>query len=101
MNARRIGAIGAAAALAFGLAACGSDDGGGTDSGATSGKKLKIGIKFDQPGLGLKKGTEVTGFDIDMAKYVAKELGTAEKDITGCRRPRRSARRSSRPVRST
>jgi glutamate transport system substrate-binding protein len=87
MNARRIGAIGAAAALAFGLAACGSDDGGDTDAGATSGKKLKIGIKFDQPGLGLKKGTEVTGFDIDMAKYVAKELGTDEKDITWVQAP--------------
>ncbi len=86
MNARRIGAIGAAAALALGLAACGSDDGGG-DAGATAGKKLKIGIKFDQPGLGLKKGTEVTGFDVDMAKYVAKELGTAEKDITWVQAP--------------
>jgi len=88
MNARRIGAIGAAAALAFGLAACGSDDGGDAASGGdTAGKKLKIGIKFDQPGLGLKKGTEVTGFDIDMAKYVAKELGTAEGDIEWVQAP--------------
>lgn len=87
MNARRIGAIGAAAALAFGLAACGSDDGGDTDSGASTGKKLKIGIKFDQPGLGLKKGTEVTGFDIDMAKYVAKELGTSEDNIEWVQAP--------------
>ncbi|MFC7488205.1 glutamate ABC transporter substrate-binding protein [Knoellia sp. CPCC 206453] len=88
MNARRIGAIGAAAALAFGLAACGSDDGGdNAGGGGDAGKKLKIGIKFDQPGLGLKKGTEVTGFDIDMAKYVAKELGTAEKDITWVQAP--------------
>ena len=90
MNARRIGAIGAAAALALGLAACGSDDGGGDDGGAASGgggKKLKIGIKFDQPGLGLKKGTDVSGFDVDMAKYVAKELGTAEGDITWVQAP--------------
>ncbi|WP_353953463.1 glutamate ABC transporter substrate-binding protein [Knoellia sp. S7-12] len=88
MNARRIGAIGAAAALAFGLAACGGDDGGDAATGGdTAGKKLKIGIKFDQPGLGLKKGTEVTGFDIDMAKYVAKELGTAEGDIEWVQAP--------------
>lgn len=87
MNARRIAAIGAAAALALGLAACGSDDGGDAGSGGSAGKKLKIGIKFDQPGLGLKKGTEVTGFDVDMAKYIAKELGTAEGDITWVQAP--------------
>ena len=91
MNARRIGAIGAAVALALGLSACGSDDGGdgaASDGGATtSSKQLKIGIKFDQPGLGLKKGTDVTGFDVDMAKYVAKELGTAEADIEWVQAP--------------
>ncbi|MFW5469976.1 glutamate ABC transporter substrate-binding protein [Knoellia sp. CPCC 206435] len=92
MNARRIGAIGAAVALAIGLSACGSDDGGETGTGSggdstTSGKKLKIGIKFDQPGLGLKKGTEVSGFDVDIAKYVAKELGTAEGDIEWVQAP--------------
>ena len=91
MNARRIGALGAAAALALGLTACGSsdsDDGGNAGSGGDSaGKKLKIGIKFDQPGLGLKKGSEVTGMDIDIAKYVAKELGTDEKDITWVQAP--------------
>ena len=91
MNARRIGAIGAAVAIALSLSACGSDDGGddaASDGGATtSGKKLKIGIKFDQPGLGLKKGTDVTGFDVDIAKYVAKELGTAEGDIEWVQAP--------------
>lgn len=88
MNARRIGALGAAAALALGLAACGSDSGdSGGSSSDSGGKKLKIGIKFDQPGLGLKKGEAVTGFDVDMAKYVAKQLGTDEKDITWVQAP--------------
>ena len=36
---------------------------------------LKIGIKFDQPGLGLKAGRHFSGFDVDVATYVAKELG--------------------------
>ena len=38
--------------------------------------KVVIGIKFDQPGLGLKNpdGT-FTGFDVEVAKYVAKQLG--------------------------
>lgn len=48
---------------------------------------MKIGIKFDQPGLSLKKGSEYTGMDVDVAKYVAKELGTAEGDITWVQAP--------------
>ncbi|HZG02620.1 MAG TPA: glutamate ABC transporter substrate-binding protein [Streptomyces sp.] len=54
---------------------------GGGDSGSGDGK-INVGIKFDQPGLGLKTPNgEYTGFDVDVAKYVAKELGYDEKDI--------------------
>ncbi|MFI2715885.1 glutamate ABC transporter substrate-binding protein [Streptomyces collinus] len=68
------------------VGACGN---GGDDTGssvvdrAAKDKKLVIGVKADQPGLGLRTpdGT-FTGFDIDVAKYVAKELGVDEKDIT-------------------
>ena len=81
----RFGAAAAAVALALSLAACGSSDGG--DSAGSGGTKLKIGIKFDQPGLGLKKGSEYTGFDVDVAKYVAKELGASESDITWVQAP--------------
>ena len=84
MKARRLGAVAAAATLALTLAACGSGTSGG-DAG--SGDALKIGIKFDQPGLGLKKGTEYTGMDVDVAKYVAKELGTSEDKITWVQAP--------------
>ncbi|GGM81809.1 MULTISPECIES: glutamate ABC transporter substrate-binding protein [Terrabacter] len=86
MKARRLGAVAAAATLALTLAACGSSDSGG-NAGSSGGKGLKIGIKFDQPGLGLKKGTEFTGMDVDVAKYVAKSLGTAEGDITWVQAP--------------
>lgn len=84
MLIRQIGAMTAASVLALGLAACGDSggDSGGDGGGATEGKKLKIGIKIDQPGLGLKEGSKYTGFDVDVAKYVAKELGTSEGDIT-------------------
>ena len=51
--------------------ACGSSSGSGSGSGDT----LKVGIKFDQPGMGLKAGSDYTGMDVDIAKYVAKELG--------------------------
>jgi len=85
MKARRLGAVAAAATLALTLAACGSGDKAG--SSASGGKGLKIGIKYDQPGLGLKKGSDFTGMDVDVAKYVAKSLGTSEGDITWVQAP--------------
>ena len=45
------------------------------DAGSTSGDNLTVGIKYDQPGLGQKVGEDYKGFDVDVAKYVAKELG--------------------------
>ena len=51
MTMRRLGAASAALVLTLGLAACGSDDGGGDGgSGGDGGDSIKIGIKFDQPG---------------------------------------------------
>ncbi|GAA5157205.1 glutamate ABC transporter substrate-binding protein [Ornithinimicrobium tianjinense] len=77
----RIAAVAAAAALA--LSACGSDgDGAGAD-----GDGLKIGIKFDQPGLGLKDGENYTGMDVEVAKKVAEGLGVAEDKITWVQAP--------------
>ncbi|MBL1067135.1 glutamate ABC transporter substrate-binding protein [Streptomyces sp. 7-21] len=63
-----------AAALSLTATACGS---GGGDSDS-----IRIGIKFDQPGLGLQEpGGDYTGFDVDVATYVAEELGYAAEDI--------------------
>ena len=84
MKARRLGAVAAAATLALTLAACGS---GNSGSGTGGAEGIKVGIKFDQPGLGLKKGSDYTGMDIDVAKYVAKELGTPEDKITWVQAP--------------
>lgn len=50
--------------------------------GASTGGNLKIGISFDQPGLGLKTGGTYTGFDVDTATYVAQALGVAKENIT-------------------
>lgn len=89
MSTRRMGAAAATAALALTLAACGSDDSGAgaSGSGDAAGKGLKVGIKFDQPGLGLKQGSEFTGMDVDVATYIAKELGTDAADITWVQAP--------------
>jgi glutamate transport system substrate-binding protein len=79
----RAGAIVAAASLA--LAACGSgnkDSGGDTGGGGGgSEESLTIGIKFDQPGLGQKTPNGYEGFDVDVATYIAKELGVDADNI--------------------
>lgn len=60
-------------ALSVSATACGGNN---SDSGSGGGKKIKVGIKFDQPGLGLKQPDgSFAGFDVDVATYVAKELG--------------------------
>lgn len=85
MKVRQFGAIAAASVIALSLAACGDSakDGGAGGGGGD----FKIGIKFDQPGLGLKEGSSYTGFDVDVATYVAKELGHDAKDITWVQAP--------------
>jgi glutamate transport system substrate-binding protein len=57
--------------LAFTVASCG----GGGGAGSAAGDTLTIGIKYDQPGLGQKVGEDYKGLDVDVARYVAKELG--------------------------
>ncbi|MEV2252026.1 glutamate ABC transporter substrate-binding protein [Streptomyces sp. NPDC050147] len=80
MKARKVTAAAAAVlALSVTATACGSDD--KDDKGSGGGKKITIGIKFDQPGIGLKTPDGYTGFDVDVATYVAKELGYEAGDI--------------------
>ncbi|MFE6777529.1 transporter substrate-binding domain-containing protein [Streptomyces sp. NPDC057702] len=48
-----------------------------------TGKKISIGVKSDQPGLGFRAPDgSYAGLDVDVAKYVAKALGYAPADIT-------------------
>ncbi|MER5264392.1 glutamate ABC transporter substrate-binding protein [Actinosynnema sp. NPDC002837] len=64
------------------IAACGgaSDD---TLAGKADDGELTIGIRFDQPGLGQRRlDGKFVGFDVDVAKYVAAQLGVDESGIT-------------------
>ncbi|MFF1547305.1 glutamate ABC transporter substrate-binding protein [Streptomyces sp. NPDC058291] len=88
MKLRKVTAASAAAlVLALTATACGGDNKDtGTSSSAGTGSggggKIKVGIKFDQPGLGLKKPDgSFAGFDVDVAKYVAKQLGYGPDQI--------------------
>ncbi|MFG2596032.1 glutamate ABC transporter substrate-binding protein [Streptomyces sp. NPDC048462] len=82
MQLRKVTAASAAVlALAMAATACGSDK-KDDESGSGGGKKITIGIKIDQPGIGLKTPDgKFTGFDVDVATYVAKELGYDAKNI--------------------
>ncbi len=77
---RVLGALALTAALPFAATACGGGDGG--SGGGGGGDTIVIGTKFDQPGLGQKNpdGT-MSGFDVDVATYVAGELGYAPDKI--------------------
>jgi glutamate transport system substrate-binding protein len=97
MRMKRTMAAVAGAVLALSLAACGDDDDGGTaevadDPTFEAGTKMaelsdagsvKIGVKYDQPGIGfLEPGAdEPSGFDIEVGKIIAGALGIEEGDI--------------------
>lgn len=87
MRVRRIsGVLGGVAALAFALSACGTADvggggDGGGDEGGNGGETITIGVKYDQPGLGLLEGSAPVGFDVDVATYIAGELGYSPEQI--------------------
>lgn len=96
MRITRVAAMAAIAALTFTVAACGGDDGDGGDTGAGSktfeagttmerlnkAQKITVGTKFDQPGFGLKGlDGKPAGFDVEIAKIIAEELGIPEDKI--------------------
>ncbi len=83
MRITRTARVGVAAlALAFAATACGGDEATSASSSAESGK-LTVGIKFDQPGLGLRTPDgSFSGFDVEVAKYVAGKLGVTPENIT-------------------
>lgn len=103
MRLRRLTTAAAALTLVVSLAACSGDDDDSASQSSSSDSspdpsssavtgslariqdkgKVVIGVKFDQPGVGEKDPAtgELTGFDIEIAKILAKALGIDEDDI--------------------
>jgi glutamate transport system substrate-binding protein len=86
MRKHTMGLLAMAAATTLTLSACsgaevGGEPGGDDTANGGGGDTIRIGIKYDQPGLGLQEGEEFTGFDTDVARYVANELGYSEDQI--------------------
>jgi glutamate transport system substrate-binding protein len=97
--------LAATAALALTLSACGGTGGGSSPSSTEetpykvaenvsvtgsptfdaikSSGKVRIGVKQDQPGLGFKDAAtgEYTGFDIEIAQWIAASLGLSKDKI--------------------
>lgn len=69
--------------VAMAMAACGrdtaSDDSGAGDGGG--GEPLRVGIKYDQPLFGLETVDGLRGFDAEIARHVADELGRESIDF--------------------
>ena len=92
-NTRFVAAMGALA-LALTVTACGGDDGDGGGAGngnfaagttmekLNKAQKIRVGTKFDQPGFGLKGlSGKPEGFDVEIAKMVAKALDIPDDKI--------------------
>jgi glutamate transport system substrate-binding protein len=88
MRITRLAAVFGALTMALAAGACGGSDddavaGDGKNFAAGSimqklnqAQKLRVGTKFDQPGFGLKGlSGKPEGFDVEIAKMVAKQLG--------------------------
>ncbi len=74
VSLRLIGAAVLAAVLPLTATACGG--------GGPKGDSIVIGTKFDQPGLAQKNPDgSMSGFDVDVAEFVAKELGYTTDQI--------------------
>ncbi|MFY7064541.1 glutamate ABC transporter substrate-binding protein [Nocardiopsis changdeensis] len=80
---RRVAAAAALAATAvLGLPACSAVLGG--EESLVDADSLVVGVKYDQPGLGLEteEGSgEYEGFDVDVALYIAGQLGIPRENV--------------------
>ncbi|WP_072687653.1 glutamate ABC transporter substrate-binding protein [Rhodococcus marinonascens] len=69
-------------AIAVVASACGGGEQRSALQSASEGT-LTVGIKYDQPGLGLRNPDgSFTGFDVEVAEYVAGKLGVTPENIT-------------------
>ncbi|MFI0352143.1 glutamate ABC transporter substrate-binding protein [Actinomadura sp. 9N407] len=71
--------IAAVPLLALALAGCGTAAGSDTIAGADA---LVVGVKADQPGLGLAgPGGTFRGFEVEAGRYIARRLGASRVDF--------------------
>jgi glutamate transport system substrate-binding protein len=65
------------------LASCASADETTIIGKVSASDRMTIAVSYDQPGLSLRRlDGSYRGFDVDVAKYIAKEFGVDEQNIT-------------------
>ncbi|ANZ34962.1 ABC transporter substrate-binding protein [Lentzea guizhouensis] len=65
------------------LSSCAGGDESTMAGKVSSNDRMTIAVSFDQPGLSVRRlDGAYRGFDVDVAKYIAKELGVSEQNIT-------------------
>ncbi|MFD4675121.1 glutamate ABC transporter substrate-binding protein [Lentzea sp. NPDC058450] len=65
------------------LASCAGGGGSGMASKVSADDRMTIAVSYDQPGLSVRRlDGSYRGFDVDVAKYIANELGVKEQNIT-------------------
>jgi len=72
----RIAAVQVAAAVLL-LPACSVIE----EESVLDGETLTVGVKYDQPGLGLEEDDALVGFDVDVAAYIAEKMGFQEEQV--------------------
>jgi glutamate transport system substrate-binding protein len=107
MRARRLRVAAFAGVMALALTACGGGDNGTSNEGSSGGSSgtasfeagttmarihdagtMKVGTKFDQPLFGLQGlGGKPEGFDVEIAKIIAGEMGVAPDKISWTETP--------------
>ncbi len=80
MRTRQLAGAALAAAVALSVGGC--TDGSLGPVGTPEPTSLRIGVPLDQPGVGLRVGSDVIGFDIDVARDLATRLGVAPENVT-------------------
>ncbi|WP_255269810.1 transporter substrate-binding domain-containing protein [Actinomadura madurae] len=62
--------------LSFGVAACAT-----AGASIDRGEVIVVGVKADQPGLGLRKDGVFQGFEVDVGGYIARHLGASRVEF--------------------
>ncbi|MGI5501659.1 glutamate ABC transporter substrate-binding protein [Lentzea sp. CA-135723] len=83
MTPRALLRLVAAIAAVLLLASCAGGGGSGMAGKVSSNDRMVIAVSYDQPGLSVRRlDGSYRGFDVDVAKYIAGELGVPEQNIT-------------------
>ncbi|MBW3087807.1 transporter substrate-binding domain-containing protein [Bifidobacterium sp. 82T24] len=77
-SAARAVAATVALAMTMALGACGQAPLGASE---IVGPRIVIGVTYDQPAMGLRKGSQYSGLNVEVAEYVARRLGYASWQI--------------------